>query len=222
MPLASSQQLCQVRSMAVGVYSSVQQGCLSCASHQQVLKCHTSLFRHGQPQQIVALWVQEEGLSLELSSKDTYEDVSRQLAAALTPPLDDPQKLRFTQQNNYTQQPKPQALRFPTQEQELPEMLQHFGQTSDTLFYEVLDLPLPELERLKTLKASVLVAACKQNRVKWWCMVCKMQAQGVKVICMPAACMQKNKKESPCYMRCFCDEIHSKRAIELTLIAVAA
>ena len=100
-------------------------------------------------------WLQEEGLSLELSSKDTYEDVSRQLAHALTPPLDAPQKLRFTQQNNYTQQPKPQALRFPIQEMELPEMLQHFGQTADTLFYEVLDLPLPELERLKTLKASV-------------------------------------------------------------------
>ncbi len=100
--------------------------------------------------------LQEEALSLELSSKDTYEEVSRQLAAALTPPLDDPQKLRFTQQNNYTQQPKPQAMRFPTQEQDLPDMLHHFGQTTDTLFYEVLDLPLPQLERLKTLKASLL------------------------------------------------------------------
>lgn len=95
-------------------------------------------------------------MSLELSSKDTYEEVSRQLAAALTPPLDDPQKLRFTQQNNYTQQPKPQAMRFPTQEQDLPDMLHHFSQSSDTLFYEVLDLPLPQLERLKTLKASLL------------------------------------------------------------------
>ena len=35
-------------------------------------------------------------------------------------------------------------------------MLHHFGQTTDTLFYEVLDLPLPQLERLKTLKASLL------------------------------------------------------------------
>ncbi|KAA6424444.1 MAG: hypothetical protein FRX49_05656 [Trebouxia sp. A1-2] len=97
----------------------------------------------------------EEALSLELSSKDTYEEVSRRLAAALRPPLEDPLKLRFTQQNNYTQQPKPQAMRFPTQEQDLPDMLQHFGQTTDTLFYEVLDLPLPQLERLKTLKASL-------------------------------------------------------------------
>ena len=100
--------------------------------------------------------IQEEALSLELSSKDTYEEVSRQLAAALRPPLDDPLKLRFTQQNNYTQQAKPQAMRFPTQEQDLPDMLHHFGQTTDTLFYELLDLPLPQLERLKTLKVSLL------------------------------------------------------------------
>ena len=106
--------------------------------------------------ELLCLALQEEALSLELSSKDTYEEASRQLAAALTPPLDDPQKLRFTQQNNYTQQPKPQAMRFPTQEQDLPDMLHHFGQTTDTLFYEVLDLPLPQLERLKTLKASLL------------------------------------------------------------------
>lgn len=108
------------------------------------------------------LAIQEEALSLELSSKDTYEEVSRQLAAALRPPLDDPLKLRFTQQNNYSQQPKPQAMRFPTQEQDLPDMLHHFGQTTDTLFYEVLDLPLPQLERLKTLKAS-LSPDCRVN-----------------------------------------------------------
>lgn len=96
----------------------------------------------------------EEGISIELSCLMTYEDVSRELAEALSPPLDDPMKLRFTQQNNYTQQPKPTPLRWPSQQVELPDMLQHFGQTTDTLFYEVLDLPLPQLERLKTLKIA--------------------------------------------------------------------
>ena len=94
-------------------------------------------------------------MSLELSCNDTYEQVSSRVASALTPPLDDPSKIRFTQQNNYTQQPKPQHLRFPQQELLLPDMLsQHFGQSTDTLYYEVLDLPLQELERLKTLKVS--------------------------------------------------------------------
>ena len=35
----------------------------------------------------------------------------------------------------------------------LAEMLQHFHTLADTLYYEVLDLPLPELEQLKTLRA---------------------------------------------------------------------
>lgn len=106
-------------------------------------------------------------MSLELSGTNTYEQVSSRLASALTPPLDDPSKIRFTQQNNYTQQPKPQHLRFSEQEMLLPEMLsQHFGQTSDTLYYEVLDLPLQELERLKTLKvstSSVCFACCNKS-----------------------------------------------------------
>lgn len=96
---------------------------------------------------------QEEGISLELSCTDSYKEVSQQLAQALQPPLEDPLQLRFTQQNNYSQQPKPNPLRHPVQEDFLlPDMLTQFNQPSDTLFYEVLDLPLPELERLKTLK----------------------------------------------------------------------
>ena len=100
---------------------------------------------------------QEEGLALELSINNTYEEVSQQLAKALQPPLEDPLCLRFTQQHNYSQQPKATPLRHPgaaQQDQLLPDMLTQFQQMADTLFYEVLDLPLPELERLKTLKAS--------------------------------------------------------------------
>ncbi|KAK7839249.1 ubiquitin carboxyl-terminal hydrolase 13 [Quercus suber] len=34
-------------------------------------------------------------------------------------------------------------------------MLVHYDQTSDILYYEVLDIPLPELQGLKTLKVAV-------------------------------------------------------------------
>ena len=38
----------------------------------------------------------------------------------------------------------------------LPEMLSYYGsQVSNTLYYEVLDLPLPELEQLKTVRVSL-------------------------------------------------------------------
>lgn len=39
----------------------------------------------------------------------------------------------------------------------LPSLL--FGQTSDILYYEVLDIPLPELQCLKTLKVAFYNAA---------------------------------------------------------------
>jgi hypothetical protein len=31
-------------------------------------------------------------------------------------------------------------------------MLQHAGHVTDTLYYEVLDMPLPQLEQLKSLR----------------------------------------------------------------------
>ena len=104
----------------------------------------------------VCVWLQEEGISLELSTRNTYEEVSHQLAGALKGALSDPLCLRFTQQNTYSQQPKPSPLRHPGQADTvlLPEMLAQFNHAIDTLFYEILDLPLPQLEQLKTLKAS--------------------------------------------------------------------
>jgi len=48
--------------------------------------------------------------------------------------------------------PKTQALKW-RQVGTLAEMLQHFNMLADALYYEVLDLPLPRLEQLKTLKA---------------------------------------------------------------------
>lgn len=111
---------------------------------------------------------------MELSCKDAYEQVSQQLAQALQPPLEDPLKLRFTQQNGYSQQPKPNPLRHPGQEEFLlPDMLTQFAAPSDTLFYEVLDLPLPELERLKTLKVRIgFRSALDVER----CIVCRVIA----------------------------------------------
>ncbi|KAK9823704.1 hypothetical protein WJX72_004794 [[Myrmecia] bisecta] len=91
----------------------------------------------------------DEGIKLELSKVMTYDDVCRELAAALK--LPDPQLLRLTQHNCYSQTPKPAPLKFRGLDS-LVDMLVHYNQVTDILYYEVLDLPLPELERLKTLK----------------------------------------------------------------------
>ncbi|CAN4126348.1 unnamed protein product [Withania somnifera] len=98
----------------------------------------------------------EDDFSLELSKQNNYEEVVESLARHLG--LDDPSKLRLTSHNCYSQQPKPQPIKYRGVDR-LTEMLFHYNQTSDVLYYEVLDIPLPELQCLKTLKVSFYNAA---------------------------------------------------------------
>ncbi|KAI3991324.1 hypothetical protein MKX01_034643 [Papaver californicum] len=93
---------------------------------------------------------EEDDFCLELSKLLTYDDVTGKVARHLG--LDDPTKIRLTH-NCYSQQPKSQAIKYRGVDH-LSEMLIHYNQTSDILYYEVLDIPLPELEGLKTLKVA--------------------------------------------------------------------
>ncbi|GMY24152.1 ubiquitin carboxyl-terminal hydrolase 12-like, partial [Fagus crenata] len=91
----------------------------------------------------------EDDFCLELSKLHTYDDVVERVAQQLG--LDDPSKIRLTPHNCYSQQPKPHPIKYRGVEH-LSDMLVHYNQTSDILYYEVLDIPLPELQGLKTLK----------------------------------------------------------------------
>ncbi|KAI3734586.1 hypothetical protein L6452_14057 [Arctium lappa] len=93
----------------------------------------------------------EDEFSLELSKLNNYDDVVEGVAGHLN--LDDPSKIRLTSHNCYSQQPKPQPIKYRGVEH-LSDMLAHYNQTSDILYYEVLDIPLPELQGLKTLKVA--------------------------------------------------------------------
>ncbi|CAI9265965.1 unnamed protein product [Lactuca saligna] len=93
----------------------------------------------------------DDEFSLELSKLNNYDDVVERLARHLN--LDDPSKIRLTSHNCYSQQPKPQPIKYRGVEH-LSDMLAHYNQTSDILYYEVLDIPLPELQGLKTLKVA--------------------------------------------------------------------
>lgn len=93
----------------------------------------------------------DDAFSLELSKLHTYDDVVEHVAAKVA--LDDPSKVRLTTHNCYSQQPKPPPIKYRGVER-LSDMLIHYNQTSDILYYEVLDLPLPELQGLKTLKVA--------------------------------------------------------------------
>eukprot|EP00268_Persea_americana_P045287 TRINITY_DN460_c0_g1_i8.p1 TRINITY_DN460_c0_g1~~TRINITY_DN460_c0_g1_i8.p1 ORF type:complete len:1118 (-),score=201.66 TRINITY_DN460_c0_g1_i8:816-4169(-) len=93
----------------------------------------------------------EDDFCLELSKLFTYDDVVERVAQQLD--LDDPSKIRLTSHNCYSQQPKPQPIKYRGVDH-LSDMLVHYNQTSDILYYEVLDIPLPELQGLKTLKVA--------------------------------------------------------------------
>ncbi|RZC77834.1 hypothetical protein C5167_002235 [Papaver somniferum] len=93
----------------------------------------------------------EDDFCLELSKVLTYDDVTERVARHLG--LEDPTKIRLTPHNCCSQQPKPQAIKYQGVDQ-LSEMLVHYNQTSDILYYEVLDIPLPELQGSKTLKVA--------------------------------------------------------------------
>ncbi|MCD9642665.1 ubiquitin carboxyl-terminal hydrolase 13, partial [Datura stramonium] len=93
----------------------------------------------------------EDDFCLELSKINTYDEVVERVAQQLG--LDDPSKIRLTPHNCYSQQPKPQPIKYRGVDT-LADMLVHYNQTSDILYYEVLDIPLPELQGLKTLKVA--------------------------------------------------------------------
>ncbi|KAL0322105.1 UNVERIFIED_CONTAM: Ubiquitin carboxyl-terminal hydrolase 12 [Sesamum calycinum] len=82
---------------------------------------------------------------------NNYDEVVESVARHLG--LDDPSKIRLTSHNCYSQQPKPQPIKYRGAER-LTDMLVHYNQISDILYYEVLDIPLPELQGLKTLKVA--------------------------------------------------------------------
>ena len=94
----------------------------------------------------------DDKLLLDLSMSMTYDAVTAKLAEALN--VKDPSTIRLTTHNDYSQAPKLPSLAYRGVEA-LSDMLTQFSNnTSDILYYEVLDMPLPELERLKSLKIS--------------------------------------------------------------------
>ncbi|KAI7746098.1 hypothetical protein M8C21_024663 [Ambrosia artemisiifolia] len=97
----------------------------------------------------------EDDFCLELSKSHTYDDVVERVAYKLG--LDDPSKIRLTPHNCYSQQPKPNPIKYRLAD--LLDMLVHHNQMTDILYYEVLDIPLPQLQCLKTLKIVFLPAS---------------------------------------------------------------
>jgi ubiquitin carboxyl-terminal hydrolase 7 len=93
----------------------------------------------------------EDKLTLDLNKSMSYDAVTAALAEALQ--VADPSTLRLTTHNCYSHAPKLPSLAHRGVES-LSDMLVHFNSSSDILYYEVLDMPLPELEGTKSLKIA--------------------------------------------------------------------
>ncbi|KAL0417530.1 UNVERIFIED_CONTAM: Ubiquitin carboxyl-terminal hydrolase 12, partial [Sesamum radiatum] len=93
----------------------------------------------------------EDEFCLQLSKLDSYDEVVERVANQLR--VDDPSKIRLTSHNMYSQQPKTHPIRYRGVEN-LLEMLLHYDEPSDVLYFEVLDIPLPELQELRILNLA--------------------------------------------------------------------
>eukprot|EP00894_Picocystis_sp_ML_P002631 jgi/Pico_ML_1/53148/g3750.t2 len=87
-------------------------------------------------------------LELELSKQDSYLQVVEELARELG--IADPRLLRLTKQNVYSGTPASSALRYNSFDR-LIDILYQYNQLATTFYYEIVDMPLPELEKMKVL-----------------------------------------------------------------------
>ncbi len=105
----------------------------------------------------------DDGLQLELTTTMTYQQVTTLLAAELN--LTDHQLLRLTQSNAYaSDMPKTHPVKYAPQQSLLDMMTPTHGHRITVFYYETLDIPLPQLERLKSIKVRVGVVG-----VGGWC-----------------------------------------------------
>ncbi|XP_076955361.1 ubiquitin C-terminal hydrolase 13-like isoform X2 [Bidens hawaiensis] len=114
------------------------------------------MLQHGDNRQVVhfcSLEFPKDEFSLELSKLNNYDDVVKRVASHLN--LDDPSKIRltFASHNGHAKANKPQPIQY-RGFKHLSDILAHKNKITDILYYEVLDIPLPKLQGLKTLKVA--------------------------------------------------------------------
>ncbi|KAG1672785.1 hypothetical protein FOA52_002773 [Chlamydomonas sp. UWO 241] len=93
----------------------------------------------------------EGGIQLDLNRDMDYEQVTRALSEHLN--LPSPDVIRLTQHNAWNRGPQRNPLRSECT-LTLESLLTHSKQTNECLYYEVLDMPLAQMEKLKAMRVS--------------------------------------------------------------------
>ena len=92
---------------------------------------------------------------------NTYNEVTEALAQKIG--LDDPTKIRLTAHNQYSDGPRPNPIKYQSYEKLSDMLVQGYQAPTDTLYYEILDIPLFELEKLKSLKKEIARVGSEQD-----------------------------------------------------------
>ena len=92
----------------------------------------------------------ERALQIAMDKRWSYDQVVARLGVVVGKPAD---HLRLTMHNPYSDLPKPSPIKYRGVDT-LEDMLTSFQKSTDQLFYEALDIPLPVYESKKSLKVS--------------------------------------------------------------------
>mmetsp|Transcript_31351 Transcript_31351/g.95869 ORF Transcript_31351/g.95869 Transcript_31351/m.95869 type:complete len:1166 (-) Transcript_31351:845-4342(-) len=103
----------------------------------------------------------ERAMEITMDKRWSYDQVTARIARAIGC---EPLHIRLTLHNPYSDLPKPTPLKYRGVES-LQDMLLSFQKTSDILFFEQLDMPLPELESKKPLKVSWHNSSTEESRI---------------------------------------------------------
>jgi len=98
---------------------------------------------------ILTMAFQDNGFKLEMLKTMTYEQVTSELAKHLK--VDNPKKIRLTQHNVYAHLPHRSPIKYNGIDS-LDSMILHSRQYTNILYYEVLDMELPYLEKMKCVR----------------------------------------------------------------------
>lgn len=93
----------------------------------------------------------DDGFKLELLKTMSYNETTHELAKHLD--VEDKDKIRLTQHNIYAHMPHRSPIKYQGMDS-LETMILHSRQYTNILYYEVLDIPLPYLEKLKCMKVQ--------------------------------------------------------------------
>ncbi|KAG8470588.1 hypothetical protein KFE25_009009 [Diacronema lutheri] len=121
-----------------------------------------NLFKLPQHSDAANIREREPPVELRMDKRMSYDDVTAAVGRAIGC---DPTHVRLTMHNGYTEQPKPQPIKFRGVDSLFDMLLGSAHKASGVLYYEVLEMPLSEFESKKSLRVSWHAQSTEMTKV---------------------------------------------------------